>query len=189
LAHLTERTPAALGVQVRDAVGQLLAMSDELDPSRRVSWLGNAQVPVAGWYAHLLNELHLHGRDIATATGTRWVMPQQDAAMSFEMFLVAMLRGDTGRLLSHEPMSRSDVAIRFRSRYTAPVVFAVLDGGVVLDPPNRTVDATLFFRPAALMQILFKRLSKTYAALTGQIAVWGRKPWQLPVLLRAVRFP
>lgn len=189
LAHMTERSPAALGAQVRDAVGQLLATSDDLDPARRISWLGNAQVPVAGWYAHLLNELHLHGRDIATATGTRWAVPQRDAAMSFEMFLVAMLRGDTGLLLSNEPMAGADAAIRFRSRYTTPVVFAVQDDRIVLDPPERTVDATLYFRPAALMQVLFNRLSKPRAALTGQIAVWGRKPWQLSTLLRAVRFP
>ena len=189
LDSLTDRAWAALGDQVRDAVGQLLAMSEHLDPTQRVSWLGNAQVPVAGWYAHLLNELNLHGSDIAAAAGKRWHIPQRDAAMSFEMFLVTMLSGDTGHLLVNEPMASSRVAIRLRSRYTTPVVFAVEDNRIVIDPPNRTVDATLFFRPSALMRILFRRLGKPRAALTGQIAVWGPRPWRLPVLLRAVRFP
>ena len=189
LAHMVERDPIALGGHIREAVGKLIAMSDDLDPSCHVTWLGGAQVPVAGWYAHLLNELHLHGGDIARAGGERWDVPQLDAAMSFEMFLVAMLRGDTGHLLAHEPMSRSDVAIRFRSRHTAPVVLAVRDGRIVIDPSSGRLDATLYFQPAALMQILFMRLGKTRAALTGQIAVLGRKPWQLSRFLRAVRFP
>lgn len=189
LGHMTERDPVALGNQVRDAVGQLLAMSDDLDPLHRVAWLGNARLPVAGWYAHLLNELHLHGRDIAGATGTRWATPQPDAAMSFEMFLVTLLRGNAGHLLAHEPMTRSRIAIRFRSRYTTPVVFAVQDSRVIIDPADKAVDATLYFRPTALMRILFNRLGKVNAALTGQVAVWGRKPWRLPAFLRAVRFP
>jgi uncharacterized protein (TIGR03083 family) len=189
LGNMAERDPVALAGQVRGDIERLLTMSDDLDPWRRIAWLGNAQLPVASWYAHLLNELHLHGHDIATAAGTRWDVPQRDAAMSFEMFLVTMLRGDTGRLLAHEPMSRSSIAIRFRSRYTTPVVFAVRDNRVVIDPPERTVDATLAFQPSALMRILFRRLGKTRAALTGQVAVWGRRPWQLNALLRAVRFP
>jgi putative sterol carrier protein len=189
LENMAERDPVALADQLRRDIKQLLAMSDDLDPLRRVAWLGNAQLPVASWYAHLLNELNQHGHDIAKAAGARWDVPQRDAAMSFEMFLVTMLRGDTGHLLAHEPMSHSNLAIRFRSRYTTPVVFAVRDNRVVIDPPERTVDATLAFQPSALMRILFRRLGKTRAALTGQVAVWGRKPWQLNALLRAVRFP
>jgi hypothetical protein len=189
LGHMAERDPLALGEQVRDSITRLLALSDDLDPLRRVAWLGGAQLPVASWYAHLLNEVHLHGRDIAGATGTHWHVPQRDAAMSFEMFLVTMLRGDTGRLLVHEPMSPATIAIRFRSRHTTPVVIAVRDSRVVVDPADTAVDATLLFQPAALMQILFSRLSKTRAALTGQVAVWGRKPWRLSAFLQAVRFP
>ncbi|WP_246127849.1 DinB family protein [Amycolatopsis rhizosphaerae] len=189
LAHLTERDPVGLGDQLRGTIGQLLAMSHDLDPLRPVGWLGNAQLPVASWYAHLLNELHLHGRDIARAVGARWGTPQRDAAMAFEMFLVTLLRGDTGRLLVHESMARSRIAIRFRSRYTTPVVLAIQDNRVAVDPPEGTYDVTLMFRPAALMQVLFRRLGRTRAALTGQVAAWGRKPWQVSAFLRAVRFP
>jgi hypothetical protein len=189
LRQLTSRDPRVIGEKIHEAIGQLLAMSADLDPLRRVGWLGDAQLPIASWYAHLLNELHLHGRDIAATAGTRWDVPQRDAAMSFEMFLVTLLRGDTGTLLAYEPMSPDRIAIRFKSQYTTPVVLAVEDGRIVVDPPQGTVDATLHFRPAALMQILFNRLGKTRAALTGQVVVVGRRPWALPAFLRAVRFP
>lgn len=190
LQHLTERDPMVLAVRVGSAVEQLLAISDDLDPLRRVGWLGDAQLPIAGWYAHLLNELLLHGRDIAGAVGAPWAIPQRDAAMAFEMFLVTLLSGDTGRLLEHEPMSRSRIAIRFRSRYTTPVTLVAQDSRMGVEPPDRTaVDATLFFEPAALMLILFNRLGKVRSALTGRVVVWGRRPWLLPAFLRAVRFP
>ncbi|WP_050788209.1 MULTISPECIES: maleylpyruvate isomerase N-terminal domain-containing protein [Actinomycetes] len=189
LDQLTERAPAALAERVAEDVGRLLDAGRTAEPDQLVSWLGGARLPLAGCYAHLLNELHLHGRDIASAIGARWPIPHNDAAMAFELFLVQLLSHDTGRLLVHEPFSDRPVSVRFRSRYTAPVVLEARRDRIAVLPGDHPADAQLHFQPAALMQVLFGRLSVVRAACTGKTLVWGRKPWSLARFLGAVRFP
>ncbi|MFD2472415.1 maleylpyruvate isomerase N-terminal domain-containing protein [Amycolatopsis silviterrae] len=189
LAQLAERAPAALAEWIVEDVDRLLDAGRTAEPDKLVSWLGGARLPLAGCYAHLLNELHLHGRDIAAAVGARWPIPQHDAAMAFELFLVQLLSRDTGRLLVHEPFSDRPVAVRFRSRYTAPVVLEARPDRIAVLPRDHPADAQLHFQPAALMQVLFGRLSVARAACAGKTFVWGRKPWLLAKFLGAVRFP
>lgn len=189
LRRLTERDPGVLAERIHAYIDHVLRATEDLDPSAPMTWLGNAQLPVAGCCAHLLNELLIHGRDIAGATGAHWEIPQREAAMAFELFLIALLRGDTGRLLSHEPISTGRVAVQFRSRHTTPVVLTAQDGRISVSSSATPVDVRLFFEPAALMLMLFGRLGKTRTALTGKAVVWGRRPWLLPTFFNAIRFP
>ncbi|MEV0697029.1 maleylpyruvate isomerase N-terminal domain-containing protein [Saccharopolyspora sp. NPDC050389] len=189
LRHMTERDPRVLGQRIRDDIEVVLDATADLDPAEPVGWLGGARLPVAGWCAHLLNELLIHGHDIAGSAGTRWEVPQPDAALAFELFLVALLSNDTGKLLSHEPIRRDRVAVEFRSRYTSPVVLTAHDGRITATASAREIDVHVFFQPAGLMLILFGRLGKLRAALTGRAVVWGRRPWLLLAFLHSVRFP
>ena len=189
LDRLPEREPSELADRVRANVEEMLRASADLPPEQTIGWLGDSRLPVAGCCAHLLNELLIHGHDIAAATRAEWPIPQSHAALAFELFLVELLRGDTGRLLAHEPISRIPVAIRFRSRHTAPVILAVRNGRFQVAPADSPADATLFFAPATLMLLLFGRVSPVRAAATGKTVVWGRKPWRLAALLNSVRFP
>jgi uncharacterized protein (TIGR03083 family) len=189
LGYLPERDPAELAVRIRIDIGRILAATADSDPAAPVSWLGGARLPVAGWCAHLVNEMLIHGHDIASATGSPWRIPQHDAALAFEVFLVGLLRSDTGRLLSHEPVTRQGAAVRFRSRYTTPVVLTARDGRISVHQPEHPADLNLYFRPAALMLTLFGRLGMPRATLTGQLAVWGPRVWRLRPFLRSVRFP
>jgi hypothetical protein len=190
LREFPERDPHAVADLLRSSIDDILRTSDGLDRVTPVTWLGNAQVPLAGVLAHLLNELQIHGRDIATATGSPWVIPPREAALFFDLFLVGMLHYDVGVLMDTgvRPPDRR-IAVEFHSAHTAPVTFVLHQGRVKLEEVGGNTDVRLSFDPITLNLVLFHRMSRIRAALTGKIVVRGRRPWLLPAFLRTVRLP
>ncbi|HEX6872335.1 MAG TPA: SCP2 sterol-binding domain-containing protein, partial [Micromonosporaceae bacterium] len=136
----------------------------------------------------ILNELSIHGRDIARATKAQWTIPPQDAAMFFEHFVVGMVRLDHGRLLETPEPSEERVSVHFRSEYLDPVTL-VLDRGRVTAEPSDDVDVRITFDPTTFNLMMFGRISPPRAMLTGKVSVAGRRPWRLPIFLKTVRMP
>lgn len=189
LALRPERDPAVLVERLRTDIDDVLAATETADPAAAVAWLGDSRVPICGVLAHLVNELHIHGRDIARATRAPWHVPAADAALFFEVFFVELLRRDVGHLLDNdEPPSDRRIAVEFRSPHTTPVTVVLHQGRVTVEQPG-DADVRIFFDPPALNLMMFHRISKARAALTGKVRVWGRRPWLLPAFLRTVRCP
>ncbi|MFD0633840.1 maleylpyruvate isomerase family mycothiol-dependent enzyme [Catenulispora yoronensis] len=147
LRNFPEREPARLVATLRASIGKLLELSADADPASTVTWLGGARLPRAGLLAHLTNEMLIHGRDIAVATGRPWRIPEEHAALFFELFIVEIIRNGTGVLLDGGRPRAGRIAVEFRSRYTAPVVIVVTDGEVSVEDPGGPVDARVGFRP------------------------------------------
>jgi uncharacterized protein (TIGR03083 family) len=190
LGLFTERDPATLVERLRADIDDILRVTETLDPAIPVTWLGDSKVPIAGVLAHLVNELQIHGRDIARATGTPWPVPPADAALFFEVFFVELIRHGYGKLLDNSPPPNNRrIAVSFRSRHTAPVTIVLQNGQVSVEEPGDATDVRIFFDPPALNQMLFHRISKARAALTGKVIVSGRRPWLLPTFLKTVRCP
>ncbi|GAA4447350.1 hypothetical protein [Phytohabitans houttuyneae] len=190
LAHYTERDIRRVAERLRTDVDYLLRVSEQRDPSEPFSWLGGAQVPLAGLFAHLVNELLIHGFDVARTVGLPWEVPSRDAGLFFDLLLVGVARNGYGRLLDGGgPPRERRIAIEFRSRYTVPVTLVLHRGLVTAQEPGGPVDARVTFDPAVLNLMLFGRVSRVRAALSGKISVRGRRPWVLPVFLRTVRVP
>lgn len=188
--EFAERDPRVLAGRLRDDVGRILRASADLDPAAPVPWLGDARVPVAGVLAHLVNELLLHGWDVARATRTSWPLPPRDAALFFDLFLIGMIRNDYGRLMdTGTPAPRRRITVGFHSAHTAPVALVLDRGRVSATEIGPDVDAHVAFDPPTLNLVLFGRISRTRAALTGKLRVRGRRPWLLPAFLRFVRLP
>lgn len=175
---------------LRDHIDLMLTVSQSRDPGETFAWLGGARLSLAGMLAHLVNELLLHGDDIARAVKTPWAMPPQDAALFFNLFFMGLASGDSGRLLegSKRPLERR-IAVEFRSAYTAPVTVVVRNGRVTAEPAGQGADATVRFDPVALNLMLFGRISTTQAVLTRKIVIGGRRPWLMPAFLRTIRLP
>jgi hypothetical protein len=189
LKHFTERDPQVLADLLRDHITTMLDSSEGHDPAEVVSWLGGAQVPIAGLFAHLLNELLLHGHDLARTTGTRWTIASEDAAYFFEMFMVGLARNGVGRLLDGPPPQERRIAVEFRSDYIEPVTLVLRDGQVTAEAPGKGPDVRVTFDPAVFNLMMFGRVSKARAVLTRKVTVGGRRPWLLPVFLRTLRVP
>lgn len=190
MSYFTERDVARLTELLRDYVDLMLAASRSRDPAETFPWLGGARVPLAGLFAHMVNELLIHGDDIARAVRVPWAMPPEDAALFFELFYLGLANGNPGRLLdgSKRPLKRR-IAVEFRSGYTTPVTVVVRNGTVATEPIGPGADATVWFDPATLNMMMFGRISKPRAVLTRKIIIGGRRPWLMPAFLRTVRLP
>ncbi len=187
-----ERDPQKVTERLRTSIDEALDLTADADPSRTITWLGGSRLPLAGVFAHLNNELLIHGRDIATARGVRapWRIPQEHAALFFELFLIEIVRNGVGNVLDDDkPVYRGRIAVEFRSAYTDPVTIVLEHGELWIEEPGRDNDVRVYFEPATLNLVLFHRVSRPRAALTGSLRVWGRRPWLLGPFLRKVRLP
>lgn len=190
MSHFRERDVPRLLDMLRHHVDLMLTASQDHDPGETFSWLGQARPTLAGMFAHLVNELLIHGNDIAGAVKVPWAMPAQDAALFFDLFYVGLANGQQGRLLdgSKRPLRRR-IAVEFRSAYTTPVTIVVRDGQVTAEPAGPGADAWVRFDPATLNMMMFGRISRPRAVLTRKIIIGGRRPWLMPAFLRTVRLP
>ncbi len=190
MSSFTERDTGRLTGMLRDQVDLMLTASQSHDRAETFSWLGAARLPLAGMFAHMVNELLIHGDDIARAVKVPWAVPPEDAALFFGLFYVSLVNGDYGRLLdgSKRPLKRR-IAVEFRSRYTVPVTFVVRNGKVTSEPASLGVEAKVRFDPATLNMMMFGRISKSRAVMTRKVVIGGRRPWLMPAFLRTVRLP
>jgi hypothetical protein len=189
LRHFAERDTSTLADALTSTVDHVLGITEHADPERQVPWLGDSRVPLGGVLAHLVNELLVHGRDIARVAHTPWPIPSHEAATFFDLFIVGMIRNDVGQVLDGPPPSSRRIAVAFRSRHTTPVTLVLHNGDVSVEEPGGPVDARVTFDPAILNLMLFGRVGRAHAALTGKLVVSGRRPWLLPAFLRKVRLP
>lgn len=191
LERFTERDPQILVKQLGAHVDDMLRASADADPGKPVAWLGGAHVPLAGIFAHLTNEMQIHGRDIARAAGARWVIPPPYAAQFLDLFVAGLGRYGIGGVLAKEgPALRRRIAVRLVSRYMEPMTLVALPGGsAVTGGADSAFDVRVRLEPAAFNLMMFGRISRLRAALTGKVLVSGPRPWLLPAFLRVVRFP
>ncbi|MEV7013061.1 maleylpyruvate isomerase family mycothiol-dependent enzyme [Streptosporangium sp. NPDC051022] len=190
LRDFAERDPRTLADLLRAHIDEVLRTTEDFEPSRPISWLGGSQVPVAGVLAHLLNELMIHGYDLARVLGRPWPMTPRDAAFFFELFMVGVVRHDSGRLLeTGQPVSGRRIAVEFHSAYTTPVTLVLHHGKVTVEEPGPGPDVRLSFDPVTFNLMMFGRVSKPRALLSGKVTIRGRRPWLLPAFLRVVHMP
>jgi uncharacterized protein (TIGR03083 family) len=186
----TERERDAVLARLRSSTDEILRLTAGEDPSRTFGWLGGSRLPLAGFMAHLTNELLVHGRDIARGVGAPWQIPDEYAAFFFELFLVEIIRNGLGTIMDcGKPARQGRIAVEFRSAYTAPVTIVLDTGRISIEEPGRDNDVRVYFKPATLSLVLFHYITRSRAAITGSLRVWGRRPWLLLPFLREVRLP
>ncbi|MDG4775018.1 hypothetical protein [Solwaraspora sp. WMMD792] len=190
LAQFTERDVPALSARIRADVAELTRLADSVDPQHEVSWLGAAQLPVAGLYSHLLNEMNIHAWDIARSVGARWHTDPHQAALFVDVFLAGVTRCGYGRLLDHDrPVRAGRISVTFHPRTGGPTTLALVDGRVLLEPVDPRPDVRLRYDPATFNLMLFGRVGRLRAALGRKVAVGGRRPWLLPTFMSTMRLP
>ncbi len=186
----TERDPREVLGRLSASIDEVLDLTAAADPARTATWLGGSKLPVAGMLAHLLNELLVHGRDIAQGIGAPWPIAQEHAALFIELFLVEICRNGVGGLLDNgRPDRPGRIAVEFRSAYIRPVTIVLDNGAVSVEEPSRDNDVRVYFQPATLDLALFHRMGMPRAAMGGALRVWGRRPWLLAPFLRKIRLP
>lgn len=183
-----------------DAERDLTVLSDRIEAQAR-SFLGSLNEQFAAescaWVVegvvvgtpmllcHLLNEMIVHGYDMARADGKSWPIPRSHAALVIDGFLVPIVSALGPRTMVDQSAARGlaatyELHVRGGGRY----LFVFDDGTVAIEVPGtRRVDCHISADPAAMMLVAWRRRSQWAAIGLGQLVAWGRKPWL------ATRFP
>ncbi len=143
------------------------------------SWMvQGTEMPLSTLTCHILNELTVHGRDIAMAEGVPWPIDAGHASLVMMGFVLPSLhtlgRAMVVQEVAGKKRARFDVHLRGDGR--AYMVFH--DGNFSVEAtPQGPVDCHLSVDPEAFLLVAWGRISQWSAMPKGQLLAWGRKPW------------
>lgn len=173
---------------------RMIEFLDETPPEKDepVPWLvDGTTAPVTLLTCHLLNEMVVHGYDIARAAGLRWTIPRNHARMVLEGFVIPLVsRLDPAAMVDQEKAGGVELTYELRIRGGGRYHFVFKDGSVVISGASALpVDCRISADPTALLLTLWGRESLLRAAARGRMFAWGRKPWAGPKLRSLLRNP
>lgn len=160
-------------------VESFLALMESAHYDGLRAWLVEGiELPLSALTCHVLNELVMHGRDIALAEGVPWRIERRHAALVLTGFLFPSA-GCLGRVMVDQRAAAGvHASIDIRLRGGGRAVFRFADGDLVVEPsPTGPVDCHLSVDPEAFLLVAWARIGLGPAILRGQLLAWGRKPW------------
>lgn len=176
-----ERDPSVLADRIEESIATFLGTIATVRGDEPVSWLGGTVIPAAALATHLLEELLVHGYDVARAESRRWSIVPSHAALAFG-FVLDLMRYSPESVrrgfVRQERARGVRVTYDFRIRGSRRDFVVIEDGVVTIeDPSPRGVDCRISAHPEAALLVGMGRLGPVTPALSGRIAAWGRKPW------------
>ncbi|HVL26669.1 MAG TPA: maleylpyruvate isomerase N-terminal domain-containing protein [Acidimicrobiales bacterium] len=192
VASESERDPLKLGDRIEASVAAAMDwMGPAADAGLQTWFLPGVKVPISFLTCHILNELTVHGHDIAKAEGVAWPISKTTARLVLEGFVVPVLT-HIGDQLVHEENARGvRVAYRLHLRGGGSSTWRFQDGKLTVTqgPSNEPVDCHISADPVAFLLVTWGRLNQWRAIGRGQLLAWGRKPWMGLKLRSLVRNP
>jgi uncharacterized protein (TIGR03083 family) len=190
LTGMRERSMVDLTEAFTRDVGLLLERTEQTDPDHPIPWLGGSRLPTSGLLAHLVNEILVHGWDIAQACDLDWSLPPEEAARFFDAFLAGVTRLGVGRLQERDdPPPRRPITLELTSPDVLSVVMTVDGRDIFLGTGGRPIDVRVRYEPGPMALMLFGRTGRIAPVVRRQVQIAGPRPWLVFPFLRAVRFP
>jgi uncharacterized protein (TIGR03083 family) len=176
-----ERDPSVLADRIEQSLAEFIDTMTSARGDEPVTWLGGVVLPSAALACHLLEELLVHGFDIARAEQKPWPIEPGHAALGFG-FIIDLLRFSNSDI--RRAFVDQDAATGVRAVYDfemrgARRDFLILEDGLVTveDPSSRLVDCHVSADPVVALLVGMGRIGRIKPALTGRMTAWGRKPW------------
>jgi uncharacterized protein (TIGR03083 family) len=168
-----------IAARIDASVAGFLAAMEAASANTSHSWLiQGTEMPLSTLTCQILNELTVHGRDIAVALGEPWPIDNGHAALILQGFVFPALHTLGRAMVVQEAAgtkrARFDVHLRGDGR--ACLVFDRGDFSVEASPQGK-VDCKLSVDPAAFLLVAWGRISQWQAIPKGQLLASGRKPW------------
>lgn len=159
-------------------------------PSDECTWLGGVRLPASAVACHLLEELLVHGFDLAAGRSGMWTIAPAHAAL-------ALTGAGAPIINAADPYAfvNTKRATGFRARFDARIrgyqrmTFEFDDGMRIGGETSEPVDAHISGDPVTVLLLMLGRISPVRAALRGKIVVWGRRPWRLRRMLGVITPP
>lgn len=164
----------------------LRGMEAAEDDGGRAWLVEGTEVPLSTFTCHVLNELVVHGRDIARAEGVPWPIERRHAALILSGFIFPAFGQLGPAIVDQEAAAGVRASFDVRLRGGGGAVMRFDDGNLTMEPSSsRPVDCHLSVDPEAFMLVGWGRISQWPAIGRGKLFAWGRKPW-LGVRLRSL---
>ncbi len=187
-----EKDPVKLGDRIEASVEEAIAwMAESIEDDLRTWFVPKVDVPLSFLTCHLLNELTVHGWDIAKAEGVPWPIPKATARLVVEGFVLQVMTR-LGSQLAH-PENAKGVRVTYylhlRGGGGATIRFDDGDLTVTPGPPTGRIDCHISADPVGFLLVTWGRISQWNAIGKGQLLAYGRKPWMGLKLRSMVRNP
>jgi len=141
------------------------------------SWMvQGTEVRLSFLTCHMLNELTVHGLDIALAEGAPWPIDSGHASLVVQGFVLPSLHALGRAMVVQEKAGNARFEVHLRGDGRAWMTFADGTFSVESSPQGR-VDCHLSVDPEAFLLVAWGRASQWPAIAKGQLLTWGRKPW------------
>lgn len=153
--------------------------------------LRGVELPLSALTCQVLNELVVHGRDIAVAEKAPWPIRRSDATLILQGYLFPVLGAMGGAMVDKEAAAGFRATYDVRLRGDGRATFRFDDGELTLSQaaPSGSVDCHLSVDPVAFLLVAWGRMSQAEGIAKGQLFAWGRKPWLGLKLRSLIRNP
>ena len=179
VAGESERDLAVIATRIDASVARLLAALRSGAEGERRKWLvEGVEMPMSTLACHALNELVVHGRDIAKADDVPWPVERAHASLILRGFLFPVLAALRGSMVDQDAAAGVKASYDVRLRGGGGAVIRFDDGDLsVSGSPDGPVDCHLLVDPVTFMLVAWARVGQWPAIGRGQLLAWGRKPW------------
>lgn len=189
VAGESEHDLSVLAERIQASAAELVRAASEFDYGPTRLWvIHGTELPLAGLLCHALNELVVHGHDIAAACGRAWPIRRDHALLVLQGYLFPVLSLVGSELVDKQKAAGRRICFEIRPRGGEAVFFVFDDGRLIVsESAPAVVDCRLSVDPAAFLLVGWSRQSHWPAVLRGRLLATGRRPWlglELPSLLR-----
>ncbi len=180
MVHGEGRRPLTqLADRIDTSVAAFLATTEAADGDSSHSWLfRGTEMPLSTLTCHMLNELTVHGHDLAGALGVPWPIERTHAALIVQGFVFPALHTLGRAVVVQEKAGKARARFEVRLRGDGRAWLRFSDGDFSVEgSPQGPVDCHLSVDPAAFLLVAWGRTSQWPPIARGQLLAWGRKPW------------
>ena len=187
-----ERDLGVLADRIAGRAGDYLAARSRRPEQDLRAWIvKGTEVPVVTLTCHLLNEMIVHGWDIARAEGREWPVKPAHAVLVIDGLLIPIFQVLGPRaVVDQEQAAGLHATYEIRVKGGGRHVFRFDDGELLVEAPSsRPVDCYLEVDPAAFLMIAWGRQDQGPAIVSRQIVSSGPKAWLGPRFRALMRNP
>lgn len=183
-----ERDLGVLAERIEEGIERFLGVATGAPDDVTRPWLvAGIEFPLSVLTCHMLNELVVHGHDLALADGVAWPIDRDHAALVLQGFLFPAMDRLGRSLVDQRGAAGLQACFEIRLRGDGRVFLRIDDGLLTTSatPDQGRVDCHLSVDPVAFLLVAWGRSSQWPEILRGRLFAWGRRPW-LGVRLRSL---
>jgi hypothetical protein len=167
-----ERDPGKLAERLRSSLRTLMDVALDVGPDGTAVFMAGYSEDTTTSVCTIIEELAVHGFDIARRTGARWDVDPESAVLA-----VYSTTAGLPLALDRDKAAGRNIHVKIHLRHGSSFSIRFRDGRVWSEVTNERPDVHVSADPLTYLLVGFGRKSLLEPILRGQLFAWGRKPW------------